>query len=263
MLNRKRNCCYVYFKRDIIQDECVVVVICRVPFSFVPSLLQSTNIRWTPCPPSIPQLYNFVYIRLTFLHREKHCPRCNNFKHNQSKWLRSHSVLDYGSKNSLYYKFQNTFHWKRKVSDSQTVQIIRLYIYFVKGPSWSWSYGSWIYNYLCYQCLSPLMLWVRILLRRDVLDTILCDIVYQWLATGRMFSRDTPISSTNKTDRHDITEILLKVAVNTITLTLFCQRVMELWKARIIKNNGSELVILLTVSILFCQNLTCHGPNLV
>jgi len=23
------------------------------------------------------------------------------------------------------------------------------------GPSWSWSYGSWIY--LCNQCLSPLM----------------------------------------------------------------------------------------------------------
>jgi hypothetical protein len=26
----------------------------------------------------------------------------------------------------------------------------------------SWSYGSWIYNYLCNQCTSPLMLWVRI-----------------------------------------------------------------------------------------------------
>jgi len=24
------------------------------------------------------------------------------------------------------------------------------------GPSWSWLYGSWIYNYLCNQCLSPL-----------------------------------------------------------------------------------------------------------
>ena len=28
-----------------------------------------------------------------------------------------------------------------------------------QGPSWPWSYGSWIYNYLCNQCLSPLMLW--------------------------------------------------------------------------------------------------------
>jgi hypothetical protein len=30
---------------------------------------------------------------------------------------------------------------------------------------WSWSYGSWIYNYLCNQCLSPqLKMWVRITL---------------------------------------------------------------------------------------------------
>jgi len=28
------------------------------------------------------------------------------------------------------------------------------------GSSWSWSYGSWIYNYLCNQCESPLQLWV-------------------------------------------------------------------------------------------------------
>jgi len=28
----------------------------------------------------------------------------------------------------------------------------------------------------------------------------------------------TPVSSTNKTDRHNITEILLKVALNTINL---------------------------------------------
>jgi len=26
----------------------------------------------------------------------------------------------------------------------------------------SWSYGSWIFNYLCYQSQSPLKLWVRI-----------------------------------------------------------------------------------------------------
>jgi hypothetical protein len=31
------------------------------------------------------------------------------------------------------------------------------------------------------------------------------------------FSLGIPVSSTNKTDRHDITEILLKVALNTIT----------------------------------------------
>ena len=103
-----------------------------------------------------------------------------------------------------------------------------------------------MYNYLCNQCLSPLKLWVWILFmvrcnRFDTtlcdkvcqwldttlcdkvcqwLDTTLCDKVCQWLVTGRWFSLSTLVSSTNKTVRHDITEILLKVAVNTITLTL-------------------------------------------
>ena len=47
------------------------------------------------------------------------------------------------------------------------------------------------YNYLCNQCL-----------RRGVLDTTLCDKV----AAGLWFSPGTPVSSTNKTDYHDITE---------------------------------------------------------
>ena len=34
------------------------------------------------------------------------------------------------------------------------------FIAWQKGPSWSWSYGSWIYNYLYNQCQSLLKLWV-------------------------------------------------------------------------------------------------------
>jgi hypothetical protein len=45
----------------------------------------------------------------------------------------------------------------------------------------------------------------------EVYNTMWC----QWLATGRWFSPGPPVSSTNKTDRNDITEILLKVALNT------------------------------------------------
>ena len=41
------------------------------------------------------------------------------------------------------------------------------------------------------------------------------------LHAGRWFSPGTPVSSTNKTDHRDITEILLKVALNTIALTLY------------------------------------------
>jgi hypothetical protein len=39
------------------------------------------------------------------------------------------------------------------------------------------------------------------------------DKVYQLLAHGRWFSPGTPVSSTTKTGRHDIAEILLKVAL--------------------------------------------------
>jgi len=44
-----------------------------------------------------------------------------------------------------------------------------------------------------------------------VLDTTLCDKDCQWLVAGWWFSPGVPVSSTNKTDRHHITEILLKV----------------------------------------------------
>ena len=72
---------------------------------------------------------------------------------------------------------------------------------------------------LCNQCLSPLTLWVQIPLRRGSLNTTLCDKVWQWLATCLWFSPGTPVSSTNKTDSHKITEILLKVALNTTNQT--------------------------------------------
>jgi hypothetical protein len=54
---------------------------------------------------------------------------------------------------------------------------------------------------------------------QGVLDTTLCDKGCQWLETSLWFSHGTRVSSTNNTDRHDITEILLKEALNNITLT--------------------------------------------
>ena len=90
---------------------------------------------------------------------------------------------------------------------------------FERGPSWS--YGSWIYNYQHNQCLSPLTLWVRIPLRRGELNTTLCDKVCQWLAADQWFSLVTLVSSTNKTDRHIITELFWKVALNIITITFY------------------------------------------
>ena len=45
--------------------------------------------------------------------------------------------------------------------------------------------------------------------------TATSDKVYQLLAHGRWFSPGIPASSTTKTGRHDIAEILLKVALST------------------------------------------------
>jgi hypothetical protein len=78
-----------------------------------------------------------------------------------------------------------------------------------------WNCIDWIiYNYLWNQRLSPLTLWIRITLRRGVRNTTLCDKVCKWLGACRWFSPGTKVSSINKTDTHDITEILLKVALN-------------------------------------------------
>ena len=88
---------------------------------------------------------------------------------------------------------------------------------------WSWSYGSWIYNYLCNQCLSPLTLWVQIPFSWwGVLDTTLCDKVCQWLATGRWVSLGTSVFSTNRLTAtiYSVTARLLKVTLNTINQTI-------------------------------------------
>ena len=86
-----------------------------------------------------------------------------------------------------------------------------------RGRLRSWSYGSWIYNYLCNQCLSPLKLWVQTPFMARCTQYNISDKACQWLATGWWLYPGTPVSSTNITDCQDITEILLKVALNTIT----------------------------------------------
>jgi hypothetical protein len=79
----------------------------------------------------------------------------------------------------------------------------------------SWLYGSCKYNYQSTH--HHLRFEFESCSLRGVLDTTLFDIFCQRLAAGRWFSL---VSSTNKTDCHDIhfvTEILLKVVLNTIT----------------------------------------------
>ena len=73
----------------------------------------------------------------------------------------------------------------------------------IHRPLWSLLYCSWIYNYLCNQCLSPLTLWVRIQFKRCVLDTTLCDKVCLWLVASSWFVQGTLVFSTNKTDNNN------------------------------------------------------------
>ena len=58
--------------------------------------------------------------------------------------------------------------WAKK---NKVILLSCLYAYLIScnllilsWPSWSWSYGSWIYNFLCNQYLSLLKLWIRIML---------------------------------------------------------------------------------------------------
>ena len=115
-----------------------------------------------------------------------------------TKFLRDRSFTFKGRGNVL--RLSTSFYSKKK-----------------KGASSSWLFDSWIY-YRYNQYLSPLM-WVRTRSWRGVLATTSCDKVCQWRATGGWFSPYTPVSSTNKTDRHDITEILLNVTLNIINQT--------------------------------------------
>jgi hypothetical protein len=101
------------------------------------------------------------------------------------------------------------------------LNIFHRHTFWFQGKQISSAY-FWINNYLCNQCISQLKLWVRALLMARLTDTTLCDKVCQWLAAGRWLSPVTQLSSTNKTDRHGIAEILLKVELYTINQPTHC-----------------------------------------
>ena len=85
-------------------------------------------------------------------------------------------------------------------------------------------------------------MWVRTPLRRGVLNATLCDQV-------QLFSLCTPVSSINKTDHHDITETLLKVALNTTNKSIPPDNH---------KTLSNNTLFQLTVHITYTLNLTIH-----
>jgi hypothetical protein len=96
--------------------------------------------------------------------------------------------------------------------------------------------------------------------------------VCQWLATGWCFFPCPTVSSTNKTDRHDITEILLKVALNTVKQTSYGTLLLKLlwlinWIIKLEINAMQKNIII--VSCLLCARhsysswlyCTCTDPT--
>ena len=86
----------------------------------------------------------------------------------------------------------------------------------------------------------------------------LCGKVCQWLVAGRWFSPCTLVSSTIKTDRHDITEILLKVALNTIIPTLLDRYTSTHLKISILSEIlGAQYTKILDLSFTFDYPIIC------
>jgi hypothetical protein len=117
------------------------------------------------------------------------------------------------------YQFNHILSQKLQLTHGQWMLLIKvLFTITTGGPSWS--YGRWIYNYICNQCLSPFKFWVRIPLISMCTWYNFIWLSFQWLVTGQWFSLGTPVSSNKKNFLPRYSEILLKVALNTITLTL-------------------------------------------
>ena len=77
--------------------------------------------------------------------------------------------------------------------------------------------------------------------------------------TGQWFSPGTRVSSTNKTDHHDITEILLKMALNTITLTLTSSTIIKLtWRLTLFIHIYFVIMCLLHAIYLICWIKCVH-----
>ena len=98
--------------------------------------------------------------------------------------------------------------------------------------------------------------WVRALLcklqKRCTRLAAASDKAYQLLAHGWWFTPGTPVSSTTKTGRHDIAEILLKVAYQKSNQSKLKDQLRVLVQLCFIKRNG-QIPCARTEQILFCK----------
>ena len=122
--------------------------------------------------------------------------------------------------------------------------MLQKYVIYSSSILQQWGSAVLTVIYLCNRFPPPLMLWVWLPLRVRI--TQVCDKVCQWLAAGRWFSPGPSVFYTNKTIRHNIAGILLKVALNTIKQTN--KQTNKQWKER----NASIL-----------QKYVIYSPNIL
>ena len=91
-----------------------------------------------------------------------------------------------GRNQSIHIVHQDKIKFMNNFRDTTSITGFKLLKFSFTHRGSSWLYGSWIYDYLCNQCLSPLTLWVQIPLRRGVLDTTLTQRYCQYSGNERV-----------------------------------------------------------------------------
>ena len=89
-----------------------------------------------------------------------------------------------------------------------TIMIYNLVIKEKPGPTWPLSYGNWNYSYICNQS------WCCVFNSRSMRGVQ--HYVIKFVSDLQQVFSESSVISTNKTDRRDITEILLKVSISTM-----------------------------------------------
>ena len=93
----------------------------------------------------------------------------------------------------------------------------KLCLYIFKELLWLYSYGSWIYNYLCNQYLSPLKLWVRILIQQYVEETRVHRENHQSVASHWQTLSNNVVSSTPRLKAGFKLTMLVVIGTDCIT----------------------------------------------
>ena len=93
---------------------------------------------------------------------------------------------------------------------------------------------------------------------RGALDLSLCNKGCQCLAVGRCFSPRIPVSSIYNTYRHNVTETLLKVVLNTINL-IQLQKI----EPAVAYTNGVPMQVIIIQYYLILYMVLLHFPEML